>query len=205
MFLNRWPPQHLVPVVLVINFMRYTYYFKDRSDVVINDPLRKNEYDQFIIEFKQLNSNYNFEVYLSGGYLAYITKSASTYNDIDFFVMAEKIVDLDDLTEFFKLFHELAKKYKFAYDLIYFMDATADDLNMNPNVYHILNIESTRTLKLYHKKVHNNYSNTQLTVSGSLVPNTELYQGTFNNKVPTTSFINKVGTKSVFQKPIKIS
>lgn len=186
--------------------MRYTYYFKDTSDVIISDPLTKNEYDEFIVDFKKLNDNYNFDIYLSGGYLSYITKESSTYNDIDFFIMAEKIIDLDELTEFFKLFHELAKKYKFAYDLIYFMDATADDLNMDSNNQHILNIESTRTIKLYYSKLK---EGSQLLppeqISGALIPDTDLFQGVFSDKSPTRRFINKNQIKSVFQKPIKIS
>jgi hypothetical protein len=186
--------------------MRYTYYFKDTNDVIISDPLTKNEYDNFMVDFKKLNDNYNFEIYLVGSYLSYLTKESTKYNDIDFFIMAEKIIDLDELTEFFKLFHELAKKYKFAYDLIYFMDATADDLNMNPKTPYIFNIESSRTIKLYHTKLE---ENSQLLppkeISDSLIPDTVLFQSVFSGKTQSERFRNKNQTKSVFQKPIKIS
>lgn len=186
--------------------MRYTYYFRDTTDVLVSDPLTRSEYDQFIVEFKELNKNYNFEVFLSGGYLSYLTKESNTYTDIDFFVMAEKIMDLYELTDFFKGFHELAKKYKFAYDLLYFMDATAEDLNMDPTNQHILNIEQTRTLKLYKKKVDElNVSTTTDSISGKPVPDTELFEGLFSDKTPTRKFIRKTQTRRFFQKPIKIS
>jgi hypothetical protein len=186
--------------------MRYTYYFKDTTDVIISDPLTRNEYDQFITEFKELNSKYNFEVYLTGGYISFLVGETKTYGDIDFLVMAEKIMDLDELTEFFKGFHQLAKKYKFAYDLLYFMDATAEDLNMDPTNQHILAIEQTRTLKLYHKKVdENNISVGNDQISGIPVTDTELFEGMFSDRTPTRKFIKKTQTRRFFQKPIKIS
>ena len=185
--------------------MRYTYYFKDTTDTIIGDPLTKSEYDSFIIEFKKLNSDYNFEVYLSGGYLMYLTKESQTYNDIDFFIMAEKIIDLDELTEFFKGFHGLAKKYKFAYDLLYFVDATAEDLNMDPKNQHVLNIEETKTIKLYKTKTTEGYHVINQTIAGNPIPDTELFEGKFSDKNPTNRFIRKSQSRQFFQKPIKIS
>jgi hypothetical protein len=185
--------------------MRYTYYFKDTTDTIISDPLTKSEYDSFIIEFKKLNSNYDFEVYLGGGYLKYLTKESETYTDIDFFIMAEKIIDLDDLTAFFKEFHGLAKKYKFAYDLLYLVDATAEDLNMDLKSQTLLNIQGSKTIKLYRTKAGEKYHVANSRLISNPIPDTELFENEISNKNLTSKFISKSQTHQFFQKPIKIS
>lgn len=186
--------------------MRYTYFFKHGSEVLINNGLTRNEYPLFIKDLTDINARYGYEIYIAGGYVSYLTRMSNSYNDLDFFIMAEKIVDLNELTDFFKEFHELAKKYEFVYDLMYFMDANSEDLNMNPNTYHILNVEETRTIKLYSKKVLEGVDPSILTkVSGVPIPETELFEGKFSANLAYKKYIDKMQKKSVFQKPLKIT
>lgn len=186
--------------------MRYTYFFKDKSEVLINNGLSRNEYPLFIKDLTDINAKYWYEIYIAGGYLSYLTRMSNTYNYLDFFIMAEKIIDLNELTNFFKEFHELAKKYEFVYDLMYFMDANGEDLNMNPNTYHILNVEETRIIKLYSKKILEGVNPASLSkVSGIPIPETELFWGKFSTNLADKKYIDKMQKNGVFQKPLKIS
>jgi hypothetical protein len=183
--------------------MRYTYHFKDSVDVIVNNGLSRHEYPKFLDELKTINSTTNYQIYLGGSYLSYLTRKSNTYNDIDFFIMAEKIIDLDELTQFFKDFHQLAKKYSFVYDLIYYVDANSDDLNTNPYSYHNLTIEETRIFKLYGKKVREN--STAIGKSLTLVNNTELFEGVTKMVGESKKRIDKKQTNRIFQKPLKIT
>lgn len=183
--------------------MRYIYHFKDSVDIIPNNGLSRYQYPKFIEELRVINLDYNYTIYLAGSYLSYLTKMSDSYNDIDFFIMAEKIIDLDELTEFFKKFHELAKKYGFIYDLIYYVDADSNDINMDPYVYHILTVDETRIFKLYSKKLpeHSNYKGKPLV----LVEDTELFEGISKMRADTIKTINKKQNSRIFQKPLKIS
>jgi hypothetical protein len=183
--------------------MRYVYYFKDFIDVIPDNGLSRQQYPKFIEDLKVINSHYNYDIYLAGSYLSYLTRMSDNYNDIDFFIMAEKIIDLDELTEFFRKFHKLVKKYGFIYDLIYYVDADSSDLNMDPYVYHILTTQETRIFKLYNKKLPEHLNNTGKQLV--LVENTELFEGVFKTKNETKKRINKKQNNQIFQKPLKIS
>ncbi len=183
--------------------MRYIYHFKDTTDIIVNNGLSRQQYPSFIEELKIINSQYNYQIYLAGSYLSYLTRMSNNYNDIDFFIMAEKIIDLDELTDFFKKFHELVKKYGFIYDLIYYVDADSEDLNMDPHTYHILTVEETRIFKLYSKKVPENSN--YLAKPLIPVPETELFEGVSRMKGETIKHIMKKQNNRIFQKPLKIS
>jgi hypothetical protein len=183
--------------------MRYVYHFKDSVDVIVNSGLSRQQYHNFIEELKIINSTYSYQIYLAGSYLSYLTRMSNTYNDIDFFIMAEKIIDLDELTEFCKKFHQLAKKYGFIYDLIYYVDADSEDLNMDPYIYQILTVEETRIFKLYSKKVPERSVFTGKTLI--LVDETELFEGVYKMKTETRKTIDKKQKNQIFQKPLKIS
>ena len=192
-------------MVGVLN-MKYTYFFKDKTEVLINNGLTRNEYPLFIKDLTTINAKYGYEIYMAGGYVSYITRMSNTYNDLDFFIMAEKIIDLNDLTIFFKEFHELAKKYGFVYDLMYFMDANSEDLNMNPSTYNILNVEQTRTIKLYSKKILEGAdSNTLNKLIGKPIPDSELFEGKFLAELSYKKYVDKMQKNGIFQKPLKIS
>jgi hypothetical protein len=186
--------------------MRYKYYFKNSVDVLVNNVLTKKKYSLFVEELKKINLKYGYQIYIAGDYVSYITSMVDEYdNYIDFFVMAEKIIDLDELTEFFKEFHELAKKYMFAYELMYFMNANSDDINTNPNAYYILNIEKTGVIKLYIKKESDSNTLESNGISGVLIPNSELFESVFSTSSFYKKHIDKIQSMRIFQKPLKIS
>jgi hypothetical protein len=179
----------------------YKYYFKDSVDTIKNEVLTKDNFNKFVVELKMLNINYNYSIFLMGGYLAYLTEQLDNYSDIDFFITNKHAIDLDELTSFLRAFHLLAKKYNFAYDLLYFIDASESDINLNPNQQHVLNIDS-RVLKLYKKKSLGDSNNTG---NHNLIGDTELFEGLFTSKSITNRFLKKSQTIRYFHKPLKIS
>lgn len=183
--------------------MRCTYIFKNGEDTLVNNGLTRNNYNLFLKDLKEINNTYNYEIYLVGGYLEYLTMMSDQYNDIDFIIMGEKIIDLYELTDFFKKFHQLAKKYGFVYDLTYMVDANSSDLNTNPKNYALFNLSEVRVIRLYSKK-SNSYYNDHLT-RFEQIPETELFEGILSSKIVSNQFIDKMRKNGVFQKPLKIS
>lgn len=183
--------------------MRHIYHFKDRIDVIENEILTKKKFGDFLIDFRDMNSEYVFDVYLGGSYLDYLREQKETYNDIDFFIMAEKIIDLNDLGDFLVGFHSLAKKHKFAYDLFYLMDASGDDINNDQKSQYILNLEGSRIIKLYHSRTTEKTPN-KGNKKFKPIEGFDLYEGkiTYNNV--GSKFINKSQINRFFNKPIKI-
>jgi hypothetical protein len=183
--------------------MKYVYYFKNGTDVIYNDGLKREAFNEFLHELRELNDDFNFNIYLMGSYLSYLFMESDVYEDIDFCITAEKIMDVDELYDFFERFHLIAKKYKFIYDMYYLMDAFEDDLNFSANNQHILSLDATRILKLYsHRAPYNIKSKVD---NKSVFPDSELFEGLLSINNPTDKFIKNNQRKRIFQKPIKLT
>lgn len=184
--------------------MRYKYHFKNSTDILINRGLSRAEHSNFINELKTINTKYDYQMYLAGGYLQYLTFNNEIYNDLNFFILSEKIIDLYELTNFFKEFHGLAKKYQFVYDLMYLINITEDDLNTNPNTYRIFNTDVVKNIKLYYKR--SVLGETSSLEKNNFVPivNTELFEHTDKIDLSVEKYRNKIQKNGFFQKPLKI-
>lgn len=183
--------------------MKYTYYLDNGvTDSFITTKLTRNNYKLFVKDIKNLNSPYNFSVYLGGSYLGYLSGINDEYKDVDFFIMGENLIDLNDLTSFMSTFHVLAKSYKIPYDLTYYMDINSDDLNHDNKALIPINQIKSKTIRLYSKKISFDVNSTTNYVK---IPNTALFQGEQSIEFLSRKHIDKIQNKSIFQKLVKIT
>jgi hypothetical protein len=182
--------------------MRYKYYLKNSVDIIDGEILLKRKFDAFLIELKKLNTPYGYEIYLVGSYIDYLIKQ-EPYGDIDFIILAKKLIEIDTLTEFFKEFHLLCKKYNIIYDMMYSTDITEDMVNTSNKVSSILSSGSSKMIRFCEYKSLANDS--KPTIKFKPLPDTELFEGIIDFNKIRTKFIEKRRTTPFFNTPIKIT
>jgi hypothetical protein len=177
--------------------MQYKYYLKNSVDYIDNEILRRESYNSFIGELKELNKQYNYSIYIFGSYIGFLIEK-SEYNDIDFIIMSEKILEINDLTQFFISFHEMCKKYNIGYNLMYSTDKKSEDFDNNLYSGSLFKTGSSRVIRLYERiEIPNAKSTSFIPLIGS-----DLFEGTMepvNNKT-----IKKMQMGYKFYSPIKI-
>jgi hypothetical protein len=186
--------------------MRCTYYFKDSVDTLLGDKLSKEDYDNFIQDVIIINKDYGFSLYLIGSYIDFLVSNNNKYTDINFIITNEKLLDLDELSVFFKKFHDLVKKYNFIYDISYIMDVSEDDINFNPKSLNLFNIKESRIISQYKSRKIDNKIVYSLGVKyqPKLLEHTDLYQSIIKANNVSEKFIDKKQKNVFFHKPIKI-
>lgn len=180
--------------------MIYKYYFKNSIDCIEREVLRRESYNNFINEVKELNQQYNYSIYIFGSFLGYLIEKTE-YNDIDFIIMSQKILEVNELTQFFISFHELCKKYNIGYNLMYTTDKNSDDFNDNIYSGTIFKTGSSRVIRLYESIETNNGL-----MSSKFVPliGSDLFEGVIQSGVVNGKTIKKMQMGIKFFYPIKI-
>ena len=177
--------------------MKFTYYFKDTVDVINSGILKKESYNSFVSEVKELNTKFNYSVYIFGSYLGYIIER-SEYTDIDFIILSKKILEVNELTEFFKSFHEICKKYHVGYNLMYSTDKNEGDFDTNLYSGYLFKSESSKMIRPYKRvDIGDKMGSEFLPLTG-----TDLYDGLLGQ--PTKKLIEKMQMGVKFYTPIKI-
>ena len=113
-------------------------------------------------------------------------------------ITSEKILELNDLTQFFKSFHDICKKYNVGYNLMYSTDKNEGDFDLDVYNGSIFNTGSSKVIRLYKRIDVNN----KLGFEFKPLIGTELYEGLM---VPVNQKMAKkmqMGVK--FYAPIKI-
>mgnify|MGYP003847294631 FL=1 len=177
--------------------MKYIYNFKDKTDIIDSGILRRDSYGLFTSEIIELNKQFNYSVYLFGSYIGYLI-NGDKYNDIDFILTSEKILELNELIQFFKSFHDICKKYNVGYNLMYSTDKNEGDFDLDVYNGSIFNTGSSKVIRLYKRIDVNN----KLGFEFKPLIGTELYEGLM---VPVNQKMAKkmqMGVK--FYAPIKI-
>jgi hypothetical protein len=182
--------------------MKYKYYLKNSVDTIDGEVLLKRNFDNFLVELKKLNTPYGYDIYLVGSYIDYLIKQ-EPYGDIDFIILAKKLIEIDTLTEFFKEFHSLSKKYSMIYDIMYSMDITEDMVNTSNNISSILSSGSSKMIRFYEYKTLVNDS--KPAIKFKPLPDTELFEGVMDLNKIKSKFIQKRRTTPFFNTPIKIT
>lgn len=182
--------------------MRYKYYLKNSVDTIDGEVLLKRNFDEFLIELKTLNEPYGYEIYLVGSYIDYLIKK-EPYNDIDFIILAKKLIEIDALSEFFEGFHVLCKKYNIIYDMMYSMDITEDTVNTNNRVSAMLSSGSSKMIRFFEYKVLVN--DPKPAIKFKQLTDTDLFEGVIDFNRIRTKFINKRRTTPFFNTPLKIT
>ena len=176
--------------------MRFTYKFFDNFDTIDSKILGRSLFLNLIKEIKEINKNYNYTIYVYGSYLDYLI-DGSKYNDINFIALLnDKMVNLDELTDFMKSFHLLCKNNDVGYDLKFSLDLMEDMINTN-NKNNILFNGEIGIISLYQ------YKNNDEKLKS--VENSELFSGTWDYKKINDKMIDKVRIKVNFNIPVKIS
>lgn len=177
--------------------MRYTYYLKNSVDLIDNEILTRESYGRFVSEVKELNKQYGYSIYLFGSYIGFLIEKHE-YSDIDFIILSEKILEINDLTEFFVKFHEICKKYNIGYNLMYSMDKKSDDFDSNLYSGSLFKTGSSRIIRLYERIEMPGYQSTRFTpLIGS-----DLFEGMMEPVNSKTIKKMQMGVK--FHYPIKI-
>jgi hypothetical protein len=179
--------------------MKAKYYLKNSIDYINKELLRRSSYDIFINEIKELNKSYNYSIYLYGSYIGYLIEQ-KPYNDINFIILSEKILEINELTDFFNEFHKICKKHNVVYDLIYSADKKKEDFDNNIFSYSLFNTGNSRVIRLYKSIELDNY------VLNPFTPlvGTNLFEGVITSNDITTKIIKKMQTGVKFHYPIKI-
>jgi predicted nucleotidyltransferase len=177
--------------------MKYKYYFKNLVDYIDNEILTRDSYNNFITEIKELNEGYNYSIYMFGSYLGFLIEKRE-YNDIDFIIMSEKILEINDLTQFFISFHEICKKYNVLYNLMYSTDKKSEDFGDNLYSGSLFKTGTSRVIRLYER-----IEGGELT-STSFIPliGSDLFEGLM--EPVNTKTIKKMQMGVKFYYPIKI-
>lgn len=178
--------------------MRYKYYLKNSVDYIDNELLRRSSYNIFINEIKELNKNYNYSIYIFGSYIRYLIEQKK-YNDIDFIILSEKILEIDELTIFFNEFHKICKKYNVVYNLMYSTDKKVEDFDNNIYSYRLFNTGDSRVIRLYERiEAENHRSSTFKPMAG-----TDLFEGIMG-PIGHNKPIEQMQMGMKFHHPIKI-
>ena len=179
--------------------MRYKYYFKNSVDYIDKEILKRGSYSIFINEIKELNKDYHYSIYLFGSYIGYLIEQ-NEYNDIDFIVLSEKILEINELTNFFTKFHEICKKHNVTYNLMYSTDKKKEDFDDNLYSYELFKTGGSRVMALYQRIESDNYA------SGSFKPldGSDLFEGVISGPIGTGKVIKKMQMGMKFYRPIKI-
>ena len=179
--------------------MRNYYYFKDSVDYIDKDILRKESYQNFINELTELNQKYKYSIYLFGSYIDYLIERKE-YNDIDFIILSQKLMEIDELTEFFKKFHQLCKKYNIVYNMMYSTDKNKEDFNdIDQYSCYVFKTGESRVIRLYQKIENKEYKSMPFLP----LPNSDLFEGILNSGVSQKA-IDKMQKGVKFNYPIKI-
>jgi hypothetical protein len=177
--------------------MGHKYYLKNSIDYINNEPLMRGSYNSFVNEIKELNKSYNYSIYLFGSYISYLIERKK-YNDINFIILSEKILEIDELTIFFTEFHKICKKYNVVYNLMYSTDKKAEDFDTNIYTYRLFNTDS-RVIRLYERiEGHNYWSSTFKPMVG-----TDLFEGILG-PITGNKPIEQMQMGVKFHYPIKI-
>lgn len=179
--------------------MKAKYYLKNSIDYINKELLRRGSYDIFINEIKELNKSYNYSIYLYGSYIGYLIEQ-KPYNDINFIILSEKILEVNELTDFFNEFHKICKKNNVVYNLMYSADKKKEDFDNNIFSYALFNTGDSRVISLYERIESGN------TTTSSFTPlvSTDLFEGTITSNEITTKIIKKMQMGTKFHYPIKI-
>ena len=177
--------------------MRHKYHFIDSVDEIENETLKRDSYYRFISEVIELNKEYNYSIYLFGSYIGYLIEKIP-YNDIDFIITSEKILDTNELTKFFKLFHKICKKYNIGYNLMYSVDKKPEDFDTDLYSGYIFKGGFGKLIRLY-EKIDTGKPNIS---SFTPLPGTELFEGT--PSIIREKLIKKMQMGVKFYTPIKI-
>jgi hypothetical protein len=181
--------------------MKYTYHLSESIDVIDNNILTPKRYHDFVDELQILNNNFHYTIFLNGSYVGFLINQ-TPYNDIDFVVFSEKIMEIDRLTVFFKEFHNLCKKFNIGYDMIYAAEVDENNMNQNASISGFLGNGKTRIMRLYSHKTDER----GLTQAKYIkLNNTELFESMLDINKSTKKF--KIGRQKnlIFNSPIKIS
>jgi hypothetical protein len=176
--------------------MRFTYNFIDNIDYINSEKLNIQSFKSLNDEIKKLNEKYGYDIYIYGSYLSYLINKTQ-YNDINFIALLnEKMINLDDLTEFMKSFHQLAKKYKIGYDLKFSLDLSSDMINTNKRKNTLFNGEIS-IISLYE------YKNNEEKLKN--IQNSELFTGVWSSERLSDKIIRAMRKNVNFNIPVKIS
>ena len=178
-------------------YQQYTYNFRDNIDVIVKQPLRRELYNIFISEVIELNKDFNYSLYLIGSYVGYLINK-DQYNDIDFLITSEKILELNELTNFFKKFHDLCKKHNVAYNIMYSTDKTAEDFSKDLYSGHIFETGVSKIIRLYKRIDIDGKPGLEL----KPLIGTELYEGLLPKSSGKLNERMRMGVKYYY--PIKI-
>jgi hypothetical protein len=176
--------------------MRFTYKFTNSVDYIDSERLNIKSFNLLIDDIKKINQEYGYDIYIYGSYLEYLV-NRTTYSDINFIALLnEKMIDIDQLTQFMKDFHLLMKQYKVGYDLKFSLDLNSDMINTNPKNNILFNGE-IGVITLYQP------NNNDKIIKN--IENSELFTSTWSSKNIDEKMINKQRFKSKFIIPLKIS
>lgn len=173
--------------------MRHTYYFKDSVDNIDSEILTKSNYKLLVNDIIELNKDFHYPLYLYGSYIGFLIEKKE-YNDINFIILSEKIIEVSDLTRFFLSFHQICKKHKVGYDLAYSIDKRTDDFDTDLYSGYLFKDGMGKLIRLY-KSINSGISFEQL-------EGTDLYEGTL--PPITQKLIKKMQMGVKFYTPIKI-
>jgi hypothetical protein len=121
------------------------------------------------------------------------------YNDIDFIILSEKILEIDELTIFFTEFHKICKKFNVVYNLMYSTDKKVEDFDTNMYSYRLFNTGDSRVIRLYERiEGQNHRSSTFKPMVG-----TDLFEGIMGS-IGSNKPIEQMQMGVKFHYPIKI-
>ena len=176
--------------------MRFTYNFIDNIDYINSEKLTIQSFKSLNDEIKKLNEKYGYDIYIYGSYLSYLINKTQ-YNDINFIALLnEKMINLDELTDFMKSFHQLAKKYKIGYDLKFSLDLSSDMINTNKRKNTLFNGKIS-IISLYE------YKNNEEKLKN--IQNSELFTSVWSSERLSDKIIGAMRKNVNFNIPVKIS